>query len=421
LAHRFVLRWFAEVHAVKLLFKSDEPSSASWEREFDRYFQPFFQELTHEAQQRWAPIYMRGLIGPGDRKSMEPMAARVCPGELQQLHHFVSTSRWQTAPLERVLLEKASIIVGGKGAHCIVDDVALPKQGKYSVGVARQYCGALGKNANCQVLVSITLARDELPVPVALRLYLPESWANSLERRRQAKIPDDVVFQEKWRIALSEVERVVESGVVFDDVVADAGYGLCAEFRHGLSDLGLLWAVGITPVQLVYSPLVQLTLPEKKARSGRSPKYAIPSESPIDAKTFFGSYSDVDFERVEWRTGTKGPMIGLFKAFRVRPADGAKVIGHNHGPGQEVWLVCELRENERKYYLSNYPANTTLKKLVSVIKARWACEQAHQQMKEELGLDHFEGRSWHGLHHHTLLTMMAFLFLQHLRYREKND
>lgn len=407
------------MHAVKPSLQIDEPAGEPWDQEFERWLAPFLHELGYDAQRKWAPVYIRGLLAPGDRKSVEPMAARVCPGEKEQLHHFISTSRWPTAGLERVLLEKAATLVGGKNSHLIVDDTGNPKKGTHSVGVAQQYCGQLGKNANCQVLVSITLVRDEVPVPVGLRLYLPKEWANDSARRKKAQIPDDIPFREKWRIALKEIERVVNAGVEFGDVLADAGYGTCAEFRRELSARNFTWAVGVNPNQLVYSKDAYVIAPNKAA-TDRPAKRGTTSETPRKAQEIFSDKGDSGFEIVHWRNGTKGPLRASFCAVRVRPADGDKVAGHNHGPGEEAWLVCEKRmSGERKYYLSNYPANTDLVTLVAAIKARWACEQAHQQMKEELGLDHFECRSWHALHHHAVLTMIAFAFLQHLRNLEK--
>ena len=166
---------------------------AQWEQEFERWVQPFLAEFGHKGQRRWAPVYLRGLIAPGERKSVEPMARRQCPGDKEQLHHFVATSKWDTCTHERVLLEKADALVGGHDAHLIVDDTALVKKGEHSVGVTHQYCGQLGKGANCQALVSLTLARDEMPVPVALRLYLPKEWAEDDARRRKCGVPEDIV------------------------------------------------------------------------------------------------------------------------------------------------------------------------------------------------------------------------------------
>jgi SRSO17 transposase len=390
-----------------------------WEAEFERWVQPFLAEFGHAGQRRWAPVYLRGLIAPGERKSVEPMARRQCPGDKEQLHHFVATSTWDTCDHERVLLDKAGALVGGRGAHLIVDDTALVKKGTHSVGVAHQYCGQLGKNANCQALVSLTMARDEMPVPVALRLYLPKPWTEDQGRRRKCGVPEEIAFRPKWKIALDEIERVVEAGVTFGDVLADAGYGVCIEFRRGLTDLGLRWAVGISPDQLVYAMSTRLRSIESQATTGRPPTRRVATAKPRRARDVIASLGPHALWTVAWRRGTKGALSAEFTALRIRVADGEPVIDHRHGPGDEAWLICERRSGgETKYHLSNYPADTPLDRLVASLKSRWACEQAHQQMKEELGLDHFEGRSWTGLHHHTLLTMIAFAFLQYLRKRE---
>jgi SRSO17 transposase len=390
-----------------------------WEAEFERWVQPFLAEFGHAGQRRWAPVYLRGLIAPGERKSVEPMARRQCPGDKEQLHHFVATSTWDTCDHERVLLDKAEALVGGHDAHLIVDDTALVKKGTHSVGVAQQYCGQLGKNANCQALVSLTLARDEMPVPVALRLYLPKPWAEDQARRRKCGVPAEIAFRPKWKIALDEIERIVAAGVTFGDVLADAGYGVCIEFRRGLTDLGLRWAIGISHDQLVYAMSTRLRPVESKATTGRPQTRRVATAKPRRARDVIASLGPHALWTVAWRRGTKGALSAEFTALRIRVADGEPVIDHRHGPGDEAWLICERRSGgETKYHLSNYPADTPLDVLVASLKSRWACEQAHQQMKEELGLDHFEGRSWTGLHHHALLTMIAFAFLQHLRKRE---
>jgi SRSO17 transposase len=397
---------------------------ARWEAEFDRWVQPFLREFGHAGQRRWAPVYLRGLIAPGERKSIEPMARRQCPEDKEQLHHFVATSKWETSSLERVLLEKAEGLVGGKTAHLIVDDTALVKKGTHSVGVAHQYCGQLGKQANCQSMVSLTLARDEVPLAVGLRLYLPEAWANDKARRRKCAVPDALAFRTKWRIALDEIIRIVNAGVTFGDVLADAGYGSCGEFRRALTAMNLRWVLGVKPDQYVYPLSVRTTVvPSPTGIGPRRSKAttSLPSQAVCDVLASLGPGI---LRNVEWRTGTKGPLNAEFAALRVRVADGEPVYGvdrsrHRHGPGEEAWLIFERRSNgDTKYHLSNYPAEASLEMLVVAMKARWSCEQMHQQMKEELGLDHFEGRSWSGLHHHAVLTMIAFAFLQHLRKTE---
>jgi SRSO17 transposase len=394
------------------------PAREGWEEGLERWLEPFLARLRRQAQRRWAPVYLKGLILPGERKSVEPMAARVAPGDTQQLHHFVSTSPWATAPLEDELVEAADRLVGGPDAVLVVDDTALVKQGRRSVGVKRQYCGQLGKRANCQALVSLTLARGEVPVGVGLRLFLPEDWCADAERRAAAGVPETVQYRPKWAIALEEIDRVLASGARFGCVLADAEYGKAAEFRAGLAERRLAYAVGILPAQKVYPADVTLSHPARKP-TGRPRKHPVPSAASAEAAELLEAQPEA-FRTVSWRTGTKGPLRAAFAALRVRVADGPVAARAQHLPGEEAWLVGERRATgERKYYLANLPPDAALETLAALIKARWVCEQAHQQMKEELGLDHFEGRSWRGLHHHALLCRLALAFLQHLRLGER--
>jgi len=398
--------------------KSTGGADAAYEKEFERWVAPFLDAFGHKVRRRWAPVYLRGLLAPGDRKSVEPLAARVAPDDLEQVHHFVATSTWDTRPIEDVLAAKADALVGGDDAHLIIDDTGMPKKGELSVGVSHQYCGALGKQANCQVLVSLTLARQEVPVAVGLRLFLPQAWADDRVRCARAYVPDDVVHRPKWKIALDEVDRLIDSGVRFGDVLADAGYGMCGEFRHGLTERGLVWTVGILPTQGVYSVDARANWPKPKAGAGRPRTRGVASERAVSAEKRIAELGPRAFRTLSWRRGTKGPLRGVFAAVRIRVGDGPRSKDGIHLPGEEAWLVGEKRTDETRYYLSNLPPNASLKVLAASIKARWSCEQAHQQLKEELGLDHFEGRSWHGLHHHAVLTMVAFAFLQHMRSRE---
>jgi SRSO17 transposase len=387
----------------------DGSPADGWEGELERWLAPFLARLGRKERRRWAPFYLKGLILPGERKSIEPMAARVAPGDLQQLHHFVSTSPWATAPLEDELVHAADRLVGGPDAVLVVDDTALVKQGRRSVGVKRQYCGQLGKRANCQALVSLTLARAEVPVGVGLRLFLPEDWCADAARRAAAGVPEAVGYRPKWKIALDEIDRVLASGARFGAVLADAEYGRAAEFRAGLAERHRTYAVGIMPVQQVYPADVTLAFPEREA-TGRPRKHPVPSAPSVAAAELIEARPEA-FRAVSWRTGTKGPLEAEFAALRVRVADGPVAAGGRHLPGEEAWLVGERRATgERKYHLSNLPPDAPLEALAALIKARWVCEQAHQQLKDELGLDHFEGRSWRGLHHHALLCLLAFAF-----------
>jgi SRSO17 transposase len=333
-----------------------------------------------------------------------------------QLHHFIGSSVWDAAPLEAALLIEADKLVGGDDAWLIIDDTALPKKGRHSVGVAPQYASALGKTANCQSLVSVTLASGEVPVMVGLRLFLPDTWTDDPERMARAGVPKDrQVALTKPEIAIEEIDRVIASGARFGCVLADSGYGSSGPFRQALSERGLKWAVGLSRRQNVYPAETALIFPV--AKTGKPRKYHIPDRPAVSAEAML---ADEKWRKVSWRQGTKGRLSCRFAARRVRLADGHRHRMHDGRvqamPGDEVWLVGERRSTgEQKYYVSNLPADATIRMLAAAIKARWICEQAHQQLKEELGLDHFEGRSWTGLHRHALMTMIAYAFLQSRR------
>lgn len=389
---------------------------AEWRAELAEFLRPFVEGLGHKRRREMCPVYVAGLIGPGERKSVQPMAARLVPGQYDRLHHFVSSGVWDASPLERELTVQADRLVGGADSYLVVDDTALPKKGDHSVGVAAQYASALGKTANCQSLVSLTLASREVPVMIGLRLFLPENWTTDPGRMAKAGVPKARQRAlTKHEIAIEEIDRVIAAGVRFGCVLADAGYGSSASFRQALSERGLSWAVGLSRRQTVYPPDVGLMFPV--AKTGRRRKYHIPDTAPVSTETML---ADAKWRQVTWRRGSKGPLSCRFAVCRARIAE-----GHKHRmadnrvqamPGDEVWLVGERRPGgEQKYYVSNLPADTPIRTLVAAIKARWVCEQAHQQMKEELGLDHFEGRSWAGLHRHALMTMIAYAFLQSRR------
>src|SRR5579863_2265727 len=391
--------------------------TSDWKEELGRFLRPFLARLGHKARRRMCPLYVSGLIGPGDRKSIQPMAGRLALGDYNQLHHFIAAGAWDSTPVETELFVQADRLVGGRDAVLVVDDTAIPKKGTHSVGVAAQYASALGKTANCQTLVSLTLARGEVPVMVALRLFLPDSWTSDVSRLKRARVPvEHRTPRSKPEIALAEIDRAMAANVRFGCVLADAGYGLSAPFRQGLTERGLAWAVGIPRHLKVYPVDVKLIWPITKVR-GKPRKHHLPDILSIAAEQMLAS---AKWKAVSWRSGTKGRLKARFAALRVRTADGPPQRiwdkGQQHLPGDEAWLIGEHRiSGEKKYYLANLPATTDLRTLAATIKARWICEQAHQQLKEELGLDHFEGRSWQGLHRHALMTMIAYAFLQHRR------
>ena len=389
---------------------------SDWQKELGRWLRPFLDRLGHKTRRQMCPLYVTGLIGPGERKSIQPIAARFALGEYDQLHHFVSAGVWDVTPVETELLVQADKLVGGNDAVLVIDDTAMLKKGTHSVGVAPQYCSALGKIANCQTLVSLTLARGEVPVMMALRLFLPKNWTSNRARLKRAGVPVQYrVTRTKPEVALAELDRVIAAGVRFGCVLADAGYGMSRSFRQGLTARKLAWAVGIPRHLKVYPADVQMIWPV--AARGRPRQRHIPNTLSIPAEDMLAK---AKWQSISWRTGTKGKLKAHFAAVRVRVADGPsqriRDKGDQHLPGEEAWLVGEHRlSGEKKYYLANLPAKTNLRTLAATIKARWVCEQAHQQLKEELGLDHFEGRSWQGLHRHTLMTMIAYAFLQHRR------
>ena len=379
--------------------------------DLDEWLKPFLEVLGRKTRRTWAPLYVRGLLGPGERKRLQPMALQLGLGGHDQLQHFIASPAWDDGPLWTVLAHEADRMIGGLDAVLVVDDTALPKKGTLSVGVARQYCGQLGKRANCQALVSLTLAAREVPIPLGLRLFLPQAWTDDPARCAAAGVPDEaVIARGKGAIALAELDRLRVAGVRFGMVLADAGYGASAGFRHGLDARGLRWAVGIPRTQKVYDRDVQLIPPAGRKRR------PVPDQEPRMAAAALAGQR---WRRVTWRGGTKGALSVRFAAARVRVGDGATLANNRHLPGEEVWLVGEWRASgERKYYLSNLPPRTSRRALARAIKARWVCAQAHQQLKQELGLGHFEGRSWTGLHRHALMTCIAFAYLQHRRLAE---
>jgi SRSO17 transposase len=352
------------------------------------------------------------LLGPGERKSLQPMAARLGLGGHDQLQHFIASPAWDDGPLWSVLAQRGRPAGWRTGtAWLVIDDTALPKKGAMSVGVAPQYCGQLGKKANCQCLVSLTLAQGEVPVPVGLRLSLPQEWIGDPERCVRAGVPEAaMVPRSKGEIALEEIDRLHAAGVRFGTVLADAGYGASAAFRQGLDARGLLWAVGIPRNQKVYSAAVQLVPPQGRARK------PVPNEEPREAEKVLAGLS---WRRITWRQGTRG-CAGRPVRRSAHPGGRRSRVGQQPAPARRRGLAGGrvALSGERKYYLSNLAPGTSLRALATAIKARWVCEQAHQQLKQELGLGHFEGRSWTGLHRHALMTCIACAYLQHLRLAE---
>jgi SRSO17 transposase len=295
-------------------------ASRDWQAEFEAWLAPYLARLQRKEQRHWAPRYLQGLIGPGERKSVEPMAARVAPGAAQQLHHFIAVAPWDPTPLDDELVKDADRLVGGAAAVLVIDDTGLPKKGRHSVGVAPQYCGQLGKTANCQVLVSTTLAGREVPVCLGLKLYLPEEWAADQPRRARAGVPDDVGFRPKWQIALDEIDRVIASGAQFGCVLSDAEYGKVPEFRAGLCERARLWAVGIGPKQKVYPADVTLRAPVRSAAQASGAVGGKPEHRQPDGRPAGGGLAQAVLARGN-EGGAPGGLCGAARAGGGRSQD----------------------------------------------------------------------------------------------------
>ncbi len=304
---------------------------SDWQDELERWLMPFLSRLGHKTRRRMCPLYVSGLIGPGDRKSIQPMARRLALGECDQLHHFIAAGAWDAAPVETELLVQADRLVGGSDAVLVIDDTAIPKKGTHSVGVAAQYASALGKTANCQTLVSLTLARGEVPVMLALRLFLPESWTSKRARLERAGVPAEYrTARTKPEMALAEIDRAIAAGVRFGCILADAGYGLSAPFRQGLTARKLIWAVGIPRHLKVYPADVQMIWPV--AGRGRPRQRHVPNILSMAAEDML---ADGRWRNITWRTGTKGKL----KARLLLSACGSPT-DHRSGSGTRVSNIC---------------------------------------------------------------------------------
>jgi SRSO17 transposase len=370
---------------------------------------------------RTAPLkaYCAGLLLPGERKSVEPMAARLAPDNVrrmhQSLHHLVADAPWSDeAILEQVRRYTVSAMKG-KGAVLawIVDDTGFPKKGSHSVGVARQYCGQVGKQENCRVAVSLSLATNFASLPIAFRLYLPDAWAKDEKLRQQAGIPDAVQFQTKPEIALQQIGEAVKEGLTPAPVLADAAYGNDTGFRAGLEELKLQYVMGVQSSTTVWPPGTG-PLPAKPwSGQGRPPSLLRRDgqHSPLSVKELALCLTAEDFHTVNWSQGTKGKLRSRFAAIPVRPAhrDYWRQTAH-----PELWLLIEWPKAEKeptKYWLANLPAQISIKSLVLLAKLRWRIERDYEELKQELGLGHYEGRGWRGFHHHATLCIAAYGFL----------
>jgi SRSO17 transposase len=392
---------------------------AGWEERFDDYVGRLGDVLGHADRRAPLRAYTTGLLLPGERKSVEPMAARVDPARVgaahQSLHHFVAKAAWDDAALLRAVRAHAlpAMLERGPVRARLVDDTGLPKKGKLSVGVARQYCGQLGKRDNCQVAVTLSVATEHASLPVAYRLYLPEAWADDPARRALAGVPEEVGFATKPSIALDQIRQALADGVPPGVVVTDAGYGNDTEFREGATAQGLPYVAGIQGSTTLWGPGAGPLPAEPRAGRGRPAKRLRrdAEHRPLAAGALARGLPAAAWRTVTWREGTAGELASRFAAVRVRPAHGDTA---RTAPRPEEWFLAEWPEGEKeptKYWLSTLPATTAIKGLVATAKLRWRIERDFEELKQELGLGHFEGRGWRGFHHHAPLCIAAYGFL----------
>jgi len=392
----------------------------SQEARFDEYFETLCGAIGH--RDRHAPLeaYLKGLIIPGRRKSVEPMAARVDPEGVrarhQSMHHFVANAPWADADMLRLARRYAKPQMESHGsiAAWIVDDTGYRKKGKHSVGVANQYCGVLGKNDNCQVAVTVSWCNEEASLPVGYRLYLPESWTSDPERCRRCGVPEGTVFATKPEIANSLIGQLLSEPEAPRSVpvVADAGYGNSSVFRQQLTDYGLQYIVGVQGSTTVWPPGQAPLPPPEYSGRGRRPKNQRLDDQhrPVQLLELARSLDDDQWHEVTWTTGTQGPMTGRFAALRVRPAHGDRKRAQPHAV---EWIIIGWpphKDEPTHYWLSTLPSTASLETLVKLAKLRWRVERDYQELKQEFGLNHYEGRGWRGFHHHASLCIAAYAF-----------
>jgi SRSO17 transposase len=404
------------------------PPSAQQKR-FSAYLEKVSAGVGHADRRAPLQNYCTGLLLPGERKSVEPMAARLAPENVrrmhQSLHHLVADAPWSDEDLLREVRQAVlpAMQKNGPIVCWVVDDTGFPKKGSHSVGVSRQYCGQVGKQENCRVAVSLSVATWTASLPIAWRLYLPEIWTSDPKRRKQAGIPENIQFETKPQIALGQIRRALEQEMTPGIVVADAGYGVDTRFRKGLSELDLEYVVGVQSSTTVWEPGKEPLSAKPSPRSGdalapyqgtgRPPRLLRRDQNhqPLAVKQLAMTLPAEAWMIVNWRQGTKQKLRSRFAAVRIRPA-------HRDywqaAPHAEEWLLMEWPKTEEeptKYWLSNLPADTRLQDLVAIAKQRWIIERDYEELKQELGLGHYEGRGWRGFHHHATLCIAAYGFL----------
>jgi SRSO17 transposase len=383
------------------------------------FAEDLFESIPRKDQRRWGQTYLRGLLLDGKRKSVQPMAQRLARGDPQAdadaleqaLQQFVNQSPWDPVPVRQRLAQRMTTAIAP--AAWVVDDTGFPKFGRWSVGVAPQYCGALGKVANCQVGVSVHAVTDQASCPLDWRLFLPESWEADAERRRKAHVPDGVGHRPKWQLALDVLDELVAWGLVPPVVLADGAYGEVGGFRLGLEARELAYVVQVPGTISAYP---QDVVPEAVPYAGRGrPPVARYRQRRSSLRQLVLAAGKRAASAVAWREGADGELLrSRFVALRVRPA-GVRLRRATRGGQLPVrWLLAEWPEQDAepvKYWLASLPADAPLQQLVHLAKLRWRVEHDYRELKDALGLDHFEGRSWQGWQHHVTLVSVAHAFV----------
>lgn len=385
------------------------------DKRLDRFLADVTASLGRSERHRWAKVYVQGLLLAGERKSVEPMAERVGGADVQSLRQFVGQSPWAVAGIQKQLAEKVVDLLAEPEVW-MIDETSFPKAGNASVGVARQYCGALGKIANCQVAVSLHWSTGEASCPLAWRLYLPQSWLATPAQRAAGKIPDDVSYRSKNQLALDLLDQALAWEVPPMPVVADSAYGNDFDFRAGLRARGLPYAVAVEPTTKVWlSDPALVPLPPRPPK-GRPRKHAVLKDLPRvqTLAEVAGELPQSAWQNITWRQGTKGPMHSRFARIEVWAAHGW--LRSEHPQRVKEWLLIEWPEgadHPSDYWLAQLGDQPVgLRRLVKTARARWRVELDYRELKEELGLDHYEGRHWLGWHHHVTLVTLAFAFLR---------
>ena len=398
------------------------------ESRFERYADVMVEALGHADRATPARWYLRGLMLPGQRKSVEPMAARVHPQNVpsahQSMHHLVADSEWSDTALLAAVARKVVPVLSQAGqvpCYWIIDDTGFRKYGKHSVGVARQYCGQLGKTDNCQVAVSLSLATADGSVPLDYRLYLPQEWTEDKGRCERAGVPKEIAFATKGEIAWTQIEAALAAGIPRGTVLMDAAYGDEAALRDRLCAHGLPYAVGIKPATAVWCDEHEPASAPVKQGRGRRRTRVLRDEThqPIGVRELAQALPSSSYRTLTWREGTNAALRSRFARVRVRAA-------HADQAREKEWLLIEWPKGETeptRYFLSTLPANISFKELVATVKMRWRIERDYRELKQEVGLGHYEGRNWRGFHHHASLCIAAYAFLtlEQLRGSKKNS